>query len=112
MKQGGRDRRVKQGGNRDEWRRVRDGSEIGWRGIGEGDWRCNGEGAEQNRVVRDPSAIQYLTTWHSEIFHWFFSLGAVSMEKSTKTKMQWYHLLSFNGFTSHSADLYSAFHAI
>ena len=31
VKQGGRDRRVRQGGNRDEWRGVRDGMEIGWR---------------------------------------------------------------------------------
>ena len=31
VKQGGRDKRVKQGGNRDEWRRARDGTEIGQR---------------------------------------------------------------------------------
>ena len=28
MKWGGRDKRVKQGGNRDEWMRVGDGTEI------------------------------------------------------------------------------------
>ena len=43
--------------------------------------------------------------WHSEIFHWFFSLGAVSMEKSMKTKMRWYYPPSFNGFTSHSGNV-------
>ena len=42
MKQGGRDRRVKQGGSRDEWREVEDGIEIIWRWVGEGDQRCNG----------------------------------------------------------------------
>ena len=31
VKQGDSDRRVKQGGNRDKWRRVRGGMEIGWR---------------------------------------------------------------------------------
>ena len=27
----GRDRRARQGGNRDKWREVGDGTEIGWR---------------------------------------------------------------------------------
>ena len=31
VKQGGRDRKVRQGGNRDGQRRVREGSEIEWR---------------------------------------------------------------------------------
>ena len=44
VKQGGRDRRVKQGGDRDEWRGVRDKLEIRWRWVREGDLRCNGEG--------------------------------------------------------------------
>ena len=43
VKQGGRDRRVEQGGNRDEWRGVGDGMEIRQRWVGEGDWRCNRE---------------------------------------------------------------------
>ena len=38
MKQGGRDRRVEQGGNRDEQREVRDGSEKGDRGVMEKGW--------------------------------------------------------------------------
>ena len=41
VKQGGRERREKQGGNRDKWRRVGDGMEIRWRWVGEGDWSCN-----------------------------------------------------------------------
>ena len=61
VKQGGRDGRVKQGGNRDEWRGVGDGTEIGQRWVGEGDLRCNGEGAEWNGVVSDLSVFQYLT---------------------------------------------------
>ena len=48
-------------GNRDEWRGVRDRVEIGWRWVGEGEQRYNGKGVEQNGVVRDPSAIWYLT---------------------------------------------------
>ena len=63
VKQGGRDRRVKQAGNRDKWREVRDGMEIKQRWIREGDWRCNREGVEWNKVVGDPSAIWYLTFW-------------------------------------------------
>ena len=43
VKQGGRDRRARQGGNRDEWRGVRDKLEIRWRWV-RGDWRCNREG--------------------------------------------------------------------
>ena len=61
VKQGGWDRRVKQGGSRDEWREVGNGMEIIWRWVGEGDQRCNGEGVEWNGVVRDPLVIWYLT---------------------------------------------------
>ena len=38
MKQGGRDRRVEQGRNRDEQRGVRDGSEKGDRSVMEKGW--------------------------------------------------------------------------
>ena len=61
MKQRGRDRRVKQGGNRDEWERVGDAMEIRQKWVGEGDWRCNIEGVEWNGVVEDPLVIWYLT---------------------------------------------------
>ena len=51
----------KMGRNRDKWRGVGDGAEIGWRWVGEGEWRYNGEGVEQYGVVRDPLGIWYLT---------------------------------------------------
>ena len=35
--------------------------EIGWRWFGEGEQRCDGEGAEWDGVVGDPLAIWYLT---------------------------------------------------
>ena len=44
---------------------VGDGTEIGQRWDREEDWRCNGEGAEWNRVVRDPLEIWYLTMEHA-----------------------------------------------
>ena len=47
--------------NRDKWRGVRDRAKIGWRWVREGEQRCNTEGAGQNRVVRDPLVIWYLT---------------------------------------------------
>ena len=55
VKYRGRDRRVKQGGNRDEWRRVRDGMEIGvlekgTRGVMEKGWN----GMELSESISNP----------------------------------------------------------
>ena len=47
--------------NRDKWRGVGDRAEIGQRWVGEGEQGCNREGEGWNGVVRDPSAIKYLT---------------------------------------------------
>ena len=47
-------------GNRDEQGGVGDRVEIGWRWVREGEWRCDGEGVEQNGVIGDPSVIWYL----------------------------------------------------
>ena len=61
-------------GNVDEWRGVRDRVEIGQRWAREGGWRWDGEGAEpeQNGVVGDPLAIQYLTVL-LDTNHWLIS---------------------------------------
>ena len=62
VKQGGRDRRVEQGGNRDEWRGVGDGMEIRQRWVGEGDFAGVTEnGAEWScwRSISDPVSNTY-----------------------------------------------------
>ena len=49
---------MKQGGNRDKWRGVGDMTEIGQTWDGEG---VAEKGWGRTDLVRDPSAIQYLT---------------------------------------------------
>ena len=72
--------------NRDKWREVGDGQEIGQRWVREGEQRCNGEGAEWNGVVEDPSAIWYLTIEYNGLI----SYGWGVMDFFTKGHQQSY----------------------